>query len=144
MAATLGETLMKRSVAISLIFLIFGSVVAAQERRLSSAPKSFQTFFAKFKSVVRKGDRNGVAAMTSFPFKYAYDAGDEGQYNRTRFLQNFRIIFGPSTSRFMPQRNPMFSRGDGDTFNIDTEDASHYVFIKSGKTYKFSGYFVEP
>jgi len=129
-----------------LVQFIAGSQTAAaqQEKRLASSPASFRTFFAKFIGAVEKSDKTAVASMTRFPFTYAFDAGDEGTMSRTQFIKKFKDIFGDSPRRFMTEKNPVFSRGDGGSYVISTEDASHLIFVKSGSTYKFTSYMSEP
>ncbi len=58
-----------------LLIVLFWSLFAAgsetanaQERRLSSTPKAFQTFYAKFRSAMIKDDKRAVASLTRFPF----------------------------------------------------------------------------
>ncbi|MBV9243027.1 MAG: hypothetical protein JO314_13565, partial [Acidobacteria bacterium] len=75
--------------------LAIGALTASAQKsqRLRSTPRSFQTFYAKFKSAVLRNDKRSVASMTSFPFKYGWDAGDEGTYTRTQFIAKFTRIF---------------------------------------------------
>lgn len=130
-------------IAISLLLLI-SSVVTAQEKRLSSAPQSFRTFYASFKRAVERNDKVAVANMSRFPFSYGYDAGDEGKYTRTQFIRNFRKIFD-DPQEFFRERNPSFGIDEEDgRYYISTEDAAHLGFVKTGKTFKFVSYIVEP
>ncbi|MEO7673100.1 MAG: hypothetical protein ABIU09_03360 [Pyrinomonadaceae bacterium] len=120
-----------------------GTADAQTERRLSSTPKAFQTFYAKFRTAVIKRDRNAVVALTNFPFRYGWDAGDEGTYTRSQFIAKFNDIFG-GTRKFFGQANPTF-HFDAGSFNLtNEEDASHYVFEKRGSNYKFTAFVVEP
>ena len=113
------------------------------EKKLSSTPKEFQTFYAKFKGAVLRKDRQAVASMTSFPFKYGWDAGDEGTYSRSRFLTNFTRIFG-NNQKIFRQANPSFTI-DGKSLDLmDEDDASHYGFVKTATGYKFRSIMVEP
>lgn len=131
--------------AFSILLVANFQAAFAQEKRLSSSPRAFQTFFSEFKKAVAKKDRARVAAMTKFPFKYGFDAGDEGTMSRTRFIKNFNRIFGDSPRRdFFPERNLLFSRGDGGSFVVSDENAAHYIFVKQGKSYKFTQILVEP
>jgi hypothetical protein len=116
---------------------------AQTEKKLASTPKDFQTFYAKFKAAVVSKDKTIVASMTSFPFKYGWDAGDEGTYSRSRFLSNFNRIFG-NNKKIFRQANPTFSV-DGKSLDLmDEEDASHYGFVKTAAGYKFVSIIVEP
>ena len=133
----------KLLIGISLI-LIVSAAAMAQEKKLSSAPQSFRTFFATFKRAVERSDKTAVASMTRFPFSYGYDAGDEGTYSKAAFIRNFRKIFSKGDD-FFSNRNPRFGRDEDDgTYYISTEDAAHLGFVKSGRTYKFVSYIVEP
>lgn len=111
--------------------------------RLNSAPKAFRSFFAKFRTAVEKNRKTEVASMTRFPFAYGYDAGDEGTYSRTQFLKNFKHITGDFFGDYKIERNPVFGRDEG-RFVISTESASHLAFVRSGNTFKFVSYYVEP
>lgn len=116
---------------------------AQSNRRLTSTPKSFQAFFLKFKTAVGRRDRNGVAVMTKFPFKYGWDAGDEGTYNRSQFMANYKHIFD-GTGRLFAQKNPTFYAEGGSFTLTNNYDASHYRFEKRGSTYVFAAIMVEP
>jgi len=120
------------------------TTVAQTEKRLNSSPASFRAFFAKFIRAVEKSDKTAVASMTRFPFKYGFDAGDEGTMSKTQFIKRFRDLFGDAPRQFMTEKNPLFSRGDGGSYIISTEDATHLIFIKSGSVYKFTAYMSEP
>jgi hypothetical protein len=130
---------------VAALFVFGGQVARAQETRLSSSPKAFRTFFAKFLTAVRAGDKSSVASMTRFPFKYGFDAGDEGTIrSKAQFARKFADFFGKSPKGFVSERNPLFSRGDGGNYEVVTEDATHLIFVKSGGTFKFTAFIVEP
>ncbi len=115
-----------------------------REKRLDSSPRVFRTFFAGFKRAVERSDKTQVAAMTRFPFKYGFDAGDEGTMSRSQFLKRFKEVFGDSPKEFLPEKNPRFSRGDAGSYVVSTENAEHLIFVKSNGTFKFKAYIVEP
>ncbi len=140
---------MKKLVLLIVLFWLFFAVSSkianAQEKdqRLSSTSKAFQTFYAKFRKAVVKGDKTTVASMTQFPFEYGYDAGDEGTYSKLQFIKNFRMIFGEDKKIFA-QKNPVFY-SEAETYNLtDSDDASHYIFKKKGASYKFTAMIGEP
>ncbi len=126
------------------IFVVNNQTAIAQEKRLSSSPQAFQTFFSRFKSAVEKSDKTAVAEMTRFPFKYGFDAGDEGTMSKAQFSKRFNEIFGKSPKQFMTEKNPLFSRGDNGSYVISTEDAAHLIFVRDKNGFKFSAYMVEP
>ncbi len=124
--------------------LIFSNQIAiAQDKKLSSSPLEFKSFFTKFKRAVERGDKTGVAAMTEFPFEYGFDAGDEGTMTRNQFIKRFSEVFGKNPKDFITEKNPRFSR-EGSKYYISTQDAGHLLFIKKGKTFKFASFIVEP
>lgn len=136
---------MKRILIISIVFLLAVVSVAAQsEKRLKSAPQEFRTFFSRFLGAVAKSDKTQVAAMTRFPFKYGFDAGDEGTMTRSQFIRRFSDVFGRKPKEFLTEKNPVFSRGDDGSYMVSTEDASHLRFIKSKGVFRFTSYMVEP
>jgi len=126
------------------ILLTAGSAAHAQKtRKLTSTPKAFQTFYAKFKTAVLRGDKQAVASMTSFPFEYGWDAGDEGTYTRKQFLAKFDDMFR-GTHKLFSRSNPTFTV-DGKSISLTNEaDASGYTFEKKGSTYYFTSFIVEP
>ena len=126
------------------LFVVTTRPANAQGKRLSSSPQSFRTFFAKFRSAVEQGDKTKVAAMTRFPFKYGFDAGDEGTMSKAQFLKRFNEVFGKSPKRFLTEKNPLFSVGEKGTFVVSTEDAAHLIFVKKGDSFNFTAYIVEP
>ena len=141
-----GDKPLKRILIISFVLLYAALSVAAQtqEKRLDSSPQSFRTFFSRFKSAVGKSDKTQVAALSRFPFKYGFDAGDEGTMTRLQFLKRFKEVFGDRPREFLSEKNPLFSRGDDGSYMISTEDAAHLIFVKSKGTFKFTAYIVEP
>lgn len=137
---------MKKYIFLTLLLLtlfgISGQTINAQEKRLDSSPKDFKTFFAKFRKAVEKNDKTSVASMTKFPFRYGFDAGDEGTMTRAQFIKRFTEIFD-NPKEFFTEDNPVFSL-EGKTYYISTENASHLSFIKQGSDFKFVSYIVEP
>lgn len=120
-----------------------GTVDGQTKRKLSSTPVAFQTFYAKFKAAVIKRDRNAVVSLTSFPFQYGWDAGDEGTYARSQFLAKYNDIFR-GTRKLFAQQNPTFYVENGSYGLTNEADASHYMFEKRGSVYKFNSFMVEP
>ncbi len=141
---------MKTRITIAIVVLLSALSIAAQNapeperKHLNSAPMAFRTFFAKFRAAVEKNRKTEVAAMTRFPFPYGYDAGDEGTYSKTQFLKHFKDVTGDFFGEFKMEKNPVFSMGDKRTFIISTDSASHLSFVRSGNTFKFISYYVEP
>jgi hypothetical protein len=119
------------------------SISAQKSVRLSSTPRAFQAFYKKFVKAASRGVGTEIAAMTSFPFKYGFDAGDEGVWNRTEFLKNYGNIFMPQPPAFK-RKDPQFTT-DGASYTLENaDDASYFIFKKKGRTYKFVSYIVEP
>jgi len=117
---------------------------AQEDKRLNSAPQAFKTFFAKFKRAVESRQKLAVASMTEFPFNYGFDAGDEGTMTKTQFIKRFNEVFGNKPRDFMPEKNPYFNIDDDGTYIVSTEDASHWIFVKKGSSFKLSALMVEP
>lgn len=140
---------MKNLILLTLLFLSFfafigrGTAYAQKKQKLSSASKTFQVFYDKFRNAVVKGDKKTVASLTQFPFQYGFDAGDEGTFSKTQFIKRFKDVFGGERPIFA-QKNPVFYT-EGGTYNLtDESDASHYIFEKKGASYKFTSYMSEP
>lgn len=126
-----------------LLTLSLPMVATAQKSvRLTATPKQFQVFYAKFKAAMLRKDKNTIAAMTSFPFLWGLDEGDEGTYTKAQFIRNFNRLFDPVPDEFRV-RNPKFGT-QGRDFTLSTDSASHYGFERKGNTYKFVSYIVEP
>lgn len=127
------------------LFAIIGSgtAIAQKKQKLDSMLKAFRVFYAKFRNAVIKGDKKTVALLTQFPFQYGFDAGDEGTFSKTQFIEKFDDLFGRERKIFA-QKNPTFylERGIYDLTNEN--DASHYIFEKKGARYKFTAFVVEP
>lgn len=135
------------SLLLVFVFAVNGGEVAnAQgDQRLSTTPKAFQVFYAKFRKAVVARDKTTVASLSRFPFNYGYDAGDEGTYSRNQFLKNFNNIFGDAQGiAFFKRTNPKFYVERGRFDLVDESDASHYIFEKQGAGYKFTAYLSEP
>ena len=137
---------MKKAVLlIVLVWLLVaanGETAFAQEKRLRSTPKAFQTFYAKFKSAMVKGDKKSVASLTQFPFQYGFDAGDEGTFSKAQFTKKFNELFGEYKDLFA-QNNPVFFSEAG-VFDLTSDDATHFRFEKKGASYKFTAMMSEP
>ncbi len=132
----------------ALILLAIGFVavknVSAQKTvRLSSTPNAFQVFYKKFVKAASRGVGAEIAAMTNFPFKYGFDAGDEGVWNRTEFLKDYGKIFMPQPVVFK-RKDPQFTSDDTSYTLMNSDDASYFTFKKKGGTYKLTSYIVEP
>lgn len=140
---------MKRYVTLAVVGMILLIATCAQtspaqqSTRLSSTPREFRVFFASFRSALLRGDKGQVAALTSFPFEYGWDAGDEGTYTRAQFVRRYNDIFA-QTRKLFSQKDPTFyvSRGKYDLTN--TDEAAHYLFEKKGGRYRFVAFIVEP
>jgi hypothetical protein len=117
----------------------FTSLVNFVEVSLNHALPEFREFYGKFSTAILKRDRNAVAAMTKFPFKYGYDAGDEGTYTRAQFLRRFDL----SDHDVFRQKDPTLAFQNG-SYLISSEDAAHYTFDWDGKSYLFTAFMVEP
>lgn len=131
------------TILLAVLFAVGGAAASAQKKqRLNQTPKAFQTFYNKFKNAVVKKDKAAVAALTEFPLKYGFDAGDEGTFTKTQFLERFDDIFG-GDSTFL-QKNPVLQETDGNYILFIDSEATSYAFDKKGASYKFTGYFVEP
>ena len=137
-----------KKLALTIAVLLFAlapsdGVYAQTTKRLAATPKAFQVFYAKFRKAVLARDKAAIASVTRFPFKYGYDAGDEGTYSKTQFLRNFNKVFGERPPIFLA-RNPRFHVGEDGFDLVDESDASHYIFEKRGAGYQFTAYIAEP
>ena len=137
---------MKKAVLLIVLFLSLlvanGETAFAQEKRLRSTPKVFQTFYAKFRSAMVNGDKKSVALLTQFPFQYGFDAGDEGTLSKAQFTKRFKELFG-SYKKLFSQDNPVLS-SDAGAFDLTSDDATHFRFEKKGVSYKFVAMISEP
>lgn len=127
------------------LLVINGERANAQKRlRLSSTPKAFQTFYAKFRNAAVKGDKKTIVSLTYFPFEYGFDAGDEGTFTKTQFIERFDNFFS-SERKIFAQKNPLFYSEKAGTYNLqDDWDAVNFIFEKKGASYKFTAYIVLP
>jgi hypothetical protein len=130
-------------ISVGILLIVSSAVHAQKPRKLTSTPKAFQTFYAKFKNAVLRGDKEAVASMTSFPFQYGWDAGDEGTYTKRQFLAKYADIFR-GTRKLFSQKNPTLYADNGSFSLVDESDASSYVFARRGTTYRFDSFMVEP
>jgi hypothetical protein len=119
------------------------NISAQKTMGLSSTPSGFQGFYKKFAKAVNHGVGTEIAAMTSFPFKWGFDAGDEGLWSRQEFVKEYGKIFMPQPLVFK-SKDPQFTV-DGATYTLtNSDDASYFTFKKKGGTYKLTSYIVEP
>ncbi len=140
---------MKKFTVLSVLFILLitvlgtATITAQKNQKLNSTPKAFQIFYGKFRTAVIKSDKKAVISLTRFPFEYGWDAGDEGTYSKIQFIKKYKDIFG-GTNKLFAQKDPTFYVERG-TFNLtNEEDASHYIFERSGTSYKFTAIIVEP
>jgi hypothetical protein len=126
------------------ICLFAGQNVTAQRTvRLNSTPSAFRTFYREFARAVNKGEIAKLAGMTSFPFSYGFDAGDEGVWNRKQFVAKAGGFLMPQPLVFL-DKNPEFTTERGAYTLTNGDDASYFTFKKKGRTYKFVSYIAEP
>jgi hypothetical protein len=139
------STGMKKVIVSMLIAAVLAmSGFAQDERRDGQCPAAFRTFYGKFKSAVIRNDKTSVAAMTKFPFIWGFDAGDEGTYSRSQFVRNFGRLFDADVRRFLRRKDLACVRSSSGAIDITTENALHLGFVRSGRTYMFASYMVEP
>ena len=126
--------MLRRTVLAALMLCAIGfaaveNISAQKTVRLSSTPSTFQVFYKKFTNAVNRGVGTEIAAMTSFPFKWGFDAGDEGVWTRQEFLKEYGKIFMPQPLVFK-KKDPQFTV-DGATYTLtDSDDASYFTFKK--------------
>lgn len=119
------------------------AVLGQREVRLSRAPAEFRTFYKKFVAAVNKRQVPTLASMASFPFKYGFDAGDEGVWTRKQFLAQAGDILEPLPKVFKSS-DPKFTSSRTSYTLADPDNGSYYTFEKRGGVYKFISYIVEP
>lgn len=142
-ARVLSRFLLSVLPVVAVAAMLTGSASGQRTRDFASTPKDFQAFYTKFRTAVTRGDKQAVAAMTRFPFKYGFDAGDEGTFSRSEFIRRFKNFFGEGRKIFA-RAKPRFYV-EGATLSLaDPYDASTFVFEKVGGSYRFAGYFSEP
>lgn len=129
---------------VSLLLCVLSFSASAQEKRLDSSPRDFRVFFSQFKKSVEKSDKTAVVLVTSFPFKYGFDAGDEGTMTKAQFLKSYEKRFAESLKEAVKEENPVFAESKKNVYVVSTEDAAHLIFIKRDGGYKFFSYIVEP
>jgi hypothetical protein len=111
--------------------------------KLSSTPAAFQTFYKKFAATVNRGRIDQLATMTNFPFKYGFDAGDEGVWNKKQFVAKAGNFLMPQPLVFK-HKDPDFTVEKGIYTLTHGDDGSYYTFKKVGSSYKWISYIVEP
>ena len=131
------------SVVLFIVAVAAQGTLAQKTVRLTSTPAAFQTFYKKFAQTVNKGRIDQLADMTSFPFKYGFDAGDEGVWTRKQFLAKANGFLMPQPLVFK-DKNPKFTVENGTYTLTNGDDASYYTFKKKGGVYKWVSYIVEP
>lgn len=136
--------------SLSLVLLLLLLVVngqranAQKETRLNSTPKAFQTFYAKFRNAVVKGDKKTVASLIRFPFSFEYvEENEKGTLSKTRFIEKYDDFFS-SERKIFEQKNPVFYSNAGIYDLNDDWDASIFRFEKSGTSYKLVAYLATP
>jgi hypothetical protein len=138
--------MLKRKHIAAILFLLLAGAQAGFAQKsvaLSSTPAAFQTFYKKFAQTVNKGRIGELATMTNFPFKYGFDAGDEGVWTKKQFLAKAGGFLMPQPLLFK-KKNPKFTTENGTFTLTDGDDASYYTFKKKGGVYKWVSYIVEP
>ena len=83
---------MRSKTIIVLLTLILGcTCVAASHVSTPQTDPSIQTFWAKFKAAVIKGDKQAVASMTQFPVEMPY--GFPRIRTKTQLIKRYREVF---------------------------------------------------
>ena len=75
--------------------------------------------------------KTAALLSTAFAFPYA-------------LIQPVLGVTGDFFGEYRMEKNPVFSRGTDGSFIISTDSASHLSFVRSGNTFKFVAYIVEP
>ncbi len=135
---------MKKLVTAFSVFLLLTGSSFAQDRKLKTAPPSFRTFFTSFRRAVIRKDKVAVAKSVQFPLKYAFDAGDEGTFNKREFLAKFDNVFGDEPERYMADEYLSWSRYRKDIIIVsNSSDASHLNFMRTRGRYLLVGFYSE-
>ena len=125
--------------------LLTGAQTTTAQRTLSlkDTPAAFRTFYKNFAVTVKRGRIDLLAGMTNFPFKYGFDAGDEGVWTKKQFLKKANRFLIPRPPVFTDD-DPEFTVSNGVYTLAQDVDASYYTFKKKGGVYKWVSYIVEP
>lgn len=82
---------MRAKTILVLLILIFTTLVAASNAATPQTDPSIQTFWAKFKVAVTKGDQETIASMTQFPIEMPY--GIPRVTTRAQLNKRYRELF---------------------------------------------------
>lgn len=131
---------------IALLLVLFAAVQLATGQKavpLRKTPAPFQSFYKSFARTLNRGRIDLLADMTRFPFKYGFDAGDEGVWTRKEFVEKANGFLMPSPLVFK-HKDPEFRVKNGVYTLTHGDDAAYYTFRKTSGGYKWVSYIVEP
>ena len=141
---------MKKSFILLILILSAFFSVAAQylpeppEKRVSSAPKAFRTFFLGLRKAIHRGNKVQVIATTRFPFSYGFDVGNEGTMTKAQFSKRYVEVVGKKPKEFLIESDPIFGRGEDGSYHVTTDYAEVLRFVKTGKRFRWVSYIASP
>jgi hypothetical protein len=117
-------------------------------RQANKAADSIDTFWAKFKTAVIKGNKETVAALSRFPISRGY--GMASIRNKAQFLHRYRDVFFNETNaaRCFPKASPVIDKERPQEFTISCPSASDgreeepfvYTFTRTRTGWKLTSF----
>jgi hypothetical protein len=103
---------------------------------------SINSFWAKFKAAVLKGDKTLVADMSHYPVEMSY--GIAPIRNRTQFIRHYREIFSEQADarKCFAEAKPVVEANDRKRFSVGCKEAAGnevviYAFVRTQTGWKF-------
>ena len=129
---------MKKTIVTCLLLSL--TAIAAPAQRSDS----METFWQKFKTAVISGDRQTVAALSSFPLGMSY--GIPSIKNRVSLRRRYREVFNEQTdaAKCFATKGPETQAGKPREFTVACPDAGGnevviYIFARGRTGWKFVG-----
>src|SRR2546423_12398144 len=120
-------------------------VIAALQINASVTPTdaSIDTFWAKFKTAVIKGDKETVSTMCQFPITMPYRV--PSIRTKAQFMRRYRDLFNDQTdaAKCFAESKPEFDPAEKNKFNVSCKDSGGaenilYGFVRTRGVWKLS------
>jgi hypothetical protein len=117
------------------------SLVPASRAGVQQTDPSIQTFWAKFKLAVTKGDKESIAAMSQFPIEMPY--GFPKIKTKAQLIKRYRDLFTVQANavKCFAKATPVLDEQKKNQFSIGCKDHGgmdnvQYGFAKKGGVWK--------
>lgn len=132
----------KRSISLVLLLAVMAVASVKAPVQFAQSDNSLDTFWARFKAAVIKGDKNAVGQLSQFPIGMPY--GVPAVKTRAQLIKRYRQVFNGETNaaKCFGEARPVIDPDNRKRFTVGCKNAAGdeviiYAFILTRTGWKF-------